>query len=163
MAVMEFEINGGKVLEDVFEKLPAKYSDAIVISTMRKAARPLVKAIRSNAPKAGGGMARRVKTKATKRKKGCPSVKVGWAVKNDGDIEDYFKAYWLSYGTLANRASNHTFKFARKGKTMGRKGGIKPLFIVEKAWAQEKDRCRSIINNEMESIAIKYLKKRAIK
>ncbi len=163
MAVQEFDIDGANVLQEVFEKLPAKYSDKIVISTMRKAARPLVKSIRSLAPRSEGAMANKVSVKAYSKIKGCPSIKVGWHAKNNEGRWAYFKAYWQNYGTLSNRAPGHTFKNARNSKTSERKGGNAPKFFIERAWEGTQKQSESIMDKDMEGIALKFLKKNAVK
>lgn len=163
MAIQEFDIDGANVLQEVFEKLPAKYSDKIVISTMRKAARPLVKSIRSLAPRSEGNMAKKVSVKAYRKKKGCPSIKVGWHAKNSEGRWAYFKAYWQNYGTLSNRAPGHVFKRPRSSKSRDRKGGNTPKFFVERAWSGTQRQSESIMDKDMEDVALKFLKKNAVK
>ncbi|QZE15354.1 hypothetical protein K4L44_05845 [Halosquirtibacter laminarini] len=44
----------------------------------------------------------------------------------------YFLLLWQNYGTLDNRSKGHKFVYARRSRSKGMKGGIKPLGFFEK-------------------------------
>lgn len=46
-------------------------------------------------------------------------------------MPDWNKAYWLNYGTLANRDRTHRFAYARRPESAHWKGGIKPRRYID--------------------------------
>lgn len=140
---------GAESIQEIFNKLPAKYSKKPVQAAFRKAARPFVKSLKAAAP----GSAKAVGIKAGKG----PYIQVGFSGAKDKFA--FFKAYWKNYGTLANRDQSHKFKKARKAHTASYRGGIVPARFVEKSWEATKDQVEKTVQTELVTQTEKFLQK----
>lgn len=159
---VEFDVSGADGLEKIFEQLPQKFNDKIMINTFRKASKPLISSIRKSVPKGTGETRKAVGFVGNKRKKGVPRVSVGIRGNKKWHF-GYMKAYWRSYGTGASRDSSHSFKRKRKSISAKWKGGLKPENIVEPAWQANQKNVEGSIESEMKSETVKLLNKHAVK
>lgn len=155
-AAVTVEFTGLENIQEIFNKLPARYAKKPIHAAFRKAAKPFVSALKSSAPRATGDTKKAIGIKAGKG----PYISVG--IQGKGKMSAYFKAYWNNYGTEANRDNEHVFKFKRKPKSANWKGGIVPLRFVERSWDQTKEQVAKIANDEMMNETNKFLKKYAI-
>lgn len=159
MALTELEFKGVTSLEQIFEKLPDKYAKKPIVSTFRKGAREFTKELRKNTPKASGETRKGIGVKAGR---GSRNLSISAGFRTGKYMPAWNKAYWLNYGTMANRDPSHSFKRARRTISADWSGGIKPHKFVEKSWTSTADKVQSIIENELENETVKFLKKHAV-
>lgn len=156
----EIEFDGTESLDEIFEKLPAKYAKKPVVSTFRKGARIFTRTLRRNTPRDTGETRKGIGVKAGRGSRNL-SISVGF--RGGKYISAYMKAYWQNYGTLNNRASSHSFQRGRRAISSNWKGGIKPKFFVEKSWEGTQQQVQQTIESELENETVKFLKKKAVK
>lgn len=157
------EISGDDELQQIFEKMPARYAKKPVTATFRKGANEYNRALKANMPGSMSAMKKLVKVKVSKR--GISVIagafaNVGTYTKSNGQQFDaFYLLYWSNYGTLANRHPAHKFDRPRKRISANWQGGIKPQLFAERAWEQSKDRAMDVINDEIEAETMKFLNK----
>jgi len=160
MAFTELEFTGAESLEDIFEKLPAKYAKKPMVSTFRKGARIFTRTLRKNTPKDTGETRKGIGVKAGRGSRNL-SISVGF--RGGKHMSAYMKAYWQNYGTLNNRAASHSFQRGRRTVSSNWKGGIRPKFFVERSWESTQDQVQQTIENELEAETVKFLQKHAVR
>ena len=159
------EFTGEEQLMEIFEKLPEKWGKKPIVATLRKGANSVRKQIRANFPTEIKPLIKALSVKAGRGISLSVGVfgKKGFVTLKDGrDYDVYFPIYWNNYGTYSERTGEHTFKYARKSKTSSRSGGIRAQLFIERSWEQSKQRAEQIINKELETETVKFLKKYAI-
>lgn len=157
------EIRGDEELQEIFEKMPARYAKKPVTATFRKGANEYNRALKANIPSSMSSLKKLVKVKVAKR--GITVIagafaNVGTVTTRRGkEFDAFFLLYWSNYGTLQNRHAAHRFDRPRKRISAAWKGGIRPQLFAERAWETSKDRAMDTINNEIESETLKFLNK----
>ena len=116
---LKFE-NADEVARE-FTDAPNKIN-ATVKKTMREVGRPSLSRIKASV-KSSVRRLTKLKIKGSSR----IDLLIGIFGKEGSRISfDYFKFYWYTYGTLANRDKAHKFEFQRKRKSANWRGGIRP-------------------------------------
>ncbi len=160
------ELTGEEQLLEIFEKLPERWGKKPILATLRKGANSVRKQIKQNFPPELKSMVRAVGVKAERKaialKVGVLSKKGMVTLKDGRDYDVFFPIYWFNYGTYAERASGHNFKKGRKSVSANRRGGIKAGLFIEKSWEQSRQTAENIINTELETETVKFLKKYAV-
>ena len=114
------------VLKDYPERV-----NRIVLVAMRKAVAPLTKEMRNNTP--FSAWKKMIKAKKVRSTEGV-ALKTGiWGGKSGGEPPEWFKAYWLNYGTSERRYTGHTFVTPVKKGVKRRGVGIPPRLFFERA------------------------------
>ena len=158
------DVTGLETLEELFDKFPAKYSKAVIISIFRKAGGEYNKVLKSNLPPRLKQVSKIIKTKPGRGRieslSAGPFAKLGTFENRYGKKWDLYQLlYWSNYGTLENRDSSHYFKEKRRRVSADWKGGIIPIRFAEKSYEQTKGKMEQIINNDMQDVAVKHLEK----
>jgi len=154
----EVEFDGTENIDQILQKLPAKYAKKPVISTFRKGARIFTKTLRRNTPRDSGETKKAIGVKAGKGKNNA-SIKVGF--RGGKYLPAYMKAYWHNYGTLENRDPSHKFQKGRRSVSSHWSGGIQPKHFVEESWESTQDKVQDKIEQELENETVKFLQKHA--
>ena len=69
--------------------------------------------------------------------------------KEKSDVDDWFKAYWSEYGTLANRYAGHRFQRRRAARSRHFRGGIMPRLLYEGCKSDAVDAYQRRLEKEM--------------
>ena len=140
-------------------------ADKVVKAAMREAAKTAAQAIRPKMPnktfrKAVGytvkeGVEYTFANVGILRSKKEKNVRM----RNGKEVpRPWLRAYWKNYGTLANRDPSHKFAMARKSKSSGWKGGIRPAHFFEPALVG----VDKIMEQKFEETFIKKMKERKL-
>jgi len=130
-------IEGDKELASKFDNLSKAASKKVVLVAFRKTSAIFTRALRSAMP---AGLKKSVGTKALK---GEDATLVAGVMSNKkyksgkgSELDAWTVAYWLEFGTMANRSTGHTFVRPRRRKSANWKGGIVGKGTVNSAWEQ---------------------------
>ena len=166
-----FTLSGTENLLKILREYPDMGYRKPISAAFRAASVPVKKAIIACMPGYLGGLVKSVKAMSSRASKGEPSLAVGifggksLSYRNSRGIDwdPWVVAYWHNYGTMAYRSSSHSFTTARKAKTAGRKGGIKPLLFVERGWEQSSAEAEKVFEVKYEKDVTKFLSENAYK
>lgn len=102
----------------------------IILRALRESVKPVSTRVRSAVPYPQWRRLVKVKAKesrATGRLYAVAGMRDDGKVQEGSKIPDWFKAYWLNYGTLTRRDAGHTFTRAPRGSSSrNKKGSPKP-------------------------------------
>lgn len=112
-------------LDETYKWMQDLPKEAIKITrkASQSAAKKIAKGIRAQTPTR---FKRLVRYKVDKNIQGVVTTQVGLfnIVKTEGEVDDWFKAYWKNHGTLTHRDPNHKFKRSVKSNSKGRRNNV---------------------------------------
>lgn len=143
-----------------------KIMNTTVLNSFMKGAALAKKEFKKSTPSRLSKFNETIAVKKQKPKNGILEVVVGYfgrklfyvnarGVKWDA----FFLLYWSNYGTMAKRASDHSFQYGRRKISSAMKGGIQPVKFFDKT----ADLVMSPAFNEIDSSVEKELNKQVAK
>lgn len=162
----QFSLTGDKELLKIFKEFPENGYRKPIMSSFRKAAVPVRKAMIAGLPASIKPMKKAIKAVPYKSKEpelGVGAFKKGMMYQNSRgqNWNPYMLIYWFNYGTLANRSSSHSFLTARRKASSSWKGGIKAGLFMEKAWESSKAEAQKIFEETVDKEITKFFEKNA--
>lgn len=146
----DIKIEGYEGAMEILNRYPDNSIKAVK-AAMRNAVKPILSNIKSQAPSAG---TRKI-VKAKFVRSDNLSLLFGFygnkrGNKGSREVPDWFKAYWINYGTLKMRYAGHKFQFPVKRNTFKRSAGIKPRLYFEAATEGKEGIILQNFNKELE-------------
>ena len=141
-----------------------------VLNSFMKGAAVARRVLKSSTPASLAKFNETLQTKKLKPKDGILQVMVGYFGRKVNYVnrrgvkwDAYFMLYWANYGTMANRAADHPFQYARKQVSSGKQGGINPLRFFDKAADSVMDTAFTAIDDATEKELYKQVAKYGFK
>lgn len=161
-------LEGEKEVIKIFKDLEVKGYQKPVKAAFKKAAQPVKKAMASTLPSNLKGVKKILQIKAGRGKSLTAAVgfygNKGVYINSRGKAwNPYMLVYWQNYGTLANRDGQHKFLRPRTNKSAHKKGGIRPLRFVERAWELSQQQANKTFEKAWQEEYEKFLKQTAKK
>jgi hypothetical protein len=174
---LNLELQGFDKLAQMFKTLPEKFSNKVIIKTLRKGGTLVNNEIKKQIPGNIKGIAGALNTAALDNKDN-PAIIAGFfrrqryfsnktGKKRKADLKQKGSAkmdaatiaYWFNYGTMSNRTGVYRFRTPRKAKTAGHKGGIRAQLFFQKGTAAALKPANEVVTKELDNIFQKEFEK----
>ena len=166
-AEFKHSIKGLAELKAIFDKYPELGWAKPCAAAFKKAAVPVRRAFEQSLPPAVSTLKKAIKVKASKQ---GMFVNIGfyagqgkYANRRGQQWDPYQLIYWANYGTLANRAAEHSFKTSRRKASASWQGGIRARLFLEKAIESSLAEAKRVFDDDIEKEVLKFLNKEAKK
>lgn len=157
MAFATVEIKGEDELMRCLRILPQKVSKQLQMKALREGSKPLIKAIREEAPKRTGTLIKSVGSTVDRQNKGAGlwvGIRTGKKQKYDGWYGWFVHAGTKGVGKRKRTKEGITYKY-------GSGHGITADPFVERAWNEEHENVFGNIKKVLQEVVVKHLQANA--
>ena len=162
------QIDGFDNMVTIFRDMPEDGYRKPVQVAFRKAAVPVRRAMLASLPSYLKGAKSAIKIKPGKGKSLTLAVGVFgrtgvYKNRRGTGFDPYMLLYWHNYGTLSNRAQEHSFKTGRRRTSVNWRGGIRPRFFIDRAVDSSIGEAQRVFDQAYLDEHVKFLEKLAAK
>jgi hypothetical protein len=163
-----FQLDGYGNMINIFRKMPEDGYRKPVIAAFKKAAIPVRNAMIENLPSNLKKLRRVIRIKPGKGKSmtlavGAYANAAMYRNRRGINWDPYMLLYWHNYGTLSNRAAEHSFKNPVRKISAGRRGGIRAGLFFERAVEQSMPQAEKDFEKAYKDEHMRFLNKEAAK
>jgi hypothetical protein len=167
---LSLELQGFDKLAQMFKDLPGRFSNKVLLKTLRKGGSIVNREIKKQIPATIKGVAGALSI-ASLDDKDNPAIIAGFfrrqryfsnktGLKRRADLKQKGKAkldaatiaYWFNYGTMANRTGVYRFRTPRKSRTANRTGGIPAHLFFQKGAVAALKPANELVMKEFDGI-----------